>query len=201
MNNRGAERVLDYWFGVLDEHGVASAEKSRMWFEKSEKTDAWIRSEFGADVEGAMAGDYDHWLEDIRSRLALIILLDQFSRNIYRNSPQAFASDGRALAACIEGCDQKWDQLLAPIERVFFYLPMEHAEDLAMQDRSVSTYQQLHEQAEAPIVQQLAGYLDYAEKHRVVIRRFGRFPHRNEILGRDNTEEETSFLGQPGSRF
>ncbi|WP_461521453.1 DUF924 family protein, partial [Porticoccus sp.] len=130
-----------------------------------------------------------------------IIVLDQFSRNIYRYFPTAYSSDRLALNWSLSGIDAGLDKQLRPIQRVFFYLPLEHAEDLAIQQRSVSLFQQLL--AQVPIGQKeiFAGFLDYAERHAAVIKQFGRFPHRNKILGRESTPEEIVYLEQPGSGF
>jgi len=131
----------------------------------------------------------------------LILLTDQFPRNMYRDSPQAFAYDAKALAWCLEGLKQQFDRHLRPIERVFFYLPLEHAESLEHQERSVEKFRELLDEADERRKNVFAEYLDLAVRHRNIIARFGRFPHRNRILGRESTGEELAFLKEPGSSF
>lgn len=184
--------VLDFWFGAS-----GSAEHGRpreWWFRKSDATDTGIRQRFGADVEDALAGRRDDWAKGARETLALILLLDQFTRNIFRDTPRAFAGDQRALALARGLVQSGADRTLASLERWFVYLPFEHAESLAMQQESLRLFGQLAADGQADA-------LDWAQKHHDVIARFGRFPHRNAILGRPSTPEETTFLGQPGSRF
>jgi uncharacterized protein (DUF924 family) len=141
------------------------------------------------------------WLQFPESRLAAIITLDQLSRNIYRGMPTAFASDQLALSWSLSGIDAGMDKQLRPIERVFFYMPMEHAENLGVQRQSVWHFQQLIKIVPDSDKEIFAGFLDFAEKHAAVIERFGRFPHRNVILGRESTPDELDYLSQPGSGF
>jgi uncharacterized protein (DUF924 family) len=187
------ETVLDFWFGAADE---VRAE----WFRKSTAFDTEIAQRFGVHVEAALRGEWDPVPAEPHARLATIVLLDQFTRNIFRGTPRAFAGDARALALARALVDSAQDQQLSPLRRWFACMPFEHAEDLAAQDTSVRLFSAL---AKEPGVhaQALAGALDYAERHRAVIQRFGRFPHRNSILGRPSTAEELSFLQQPGSSF
>jgi uncharacterized protein (DUF924 family) len=189
-----AQAVLDFWFGAegSPEHGQVRAE----WFRKDAAFDAQIAQRFGALVHSALAGGLRHWGAHPASRLAHIVLLDQFTRNMYRDTAQAFAGDALALAAARAMVDEALDTTLRPEQRVFAYLPFEHDESLAMQDESVRLFSVLA--AEAPSLQ---GMLDYAHRHRAVIERFGRFVHRNELLGRVSTAEELAFLREPGSRF
>jgi uncharacterized protein (DUF924 family) len=193
--------ILEFWFGDgLDAASVAAA-RSALWWGKSAESDEAIRRRFGDWVDRAASGELDGWLVTPRGRLALIILLDQFRRNIHRGTPAAFAADGRALQWAKEGIAGGIDDELRPIERVFFYLPLEHSEQLADQRQCVQLYKQLLDEvapAEKPL---FATYLDFAERHREIIERFGRFPHRNAILGRVSTEEELAFLEIPGSSF
>src|SRR5690606_32287203 len=139
--------------------------------------------------------------ETPQGRLALIILLDQFPRNMYRETPQAFAFDAKARALTLEGLQAGDDQALRPIERVFFYLPLEHAEDLALQHRCVELFETLAASLPEETRKSFDGFTDFARKHRVIVERFGRFPHRNAILGRESTDEEIAFLRTPGSSF
>jgi uncharacterized protein (DUF924 family) len=193
--------VLEFWFGDTRVSSYPPAERLHLWFEKSEATDRLIEGRFGCDLERAEAGALFDWERFARGRLALIVLLDQFSRNIHRGTPRAFASDDKVLALCLDGIAQKMDTQLTLIERVFFYLPMEHSEDLSIQRCSVQTYKQLIAHAPRERISSFQSFLDYAVKHCEVIERFGRFPHRNAILGRASTPEEIAFLARPGSSF
>ena len=189
------EDVLDFWFGVP---GSPDAGKPRRaWFVKKDDFDATIRTRFGATIEQALAGGLRDWdAAGPQGTLARILVLDQFTRNAYRNTPQSFAGDALALAAARALVDTGADRALAPLQRAFVYMPFEHAEDATMQARAVELFGMLA--AEHPGFDDM---LDYAHRHRVVIARFGRFPHRNDILGRTSTPEEVEFLRQPGSRF
>lgn len=186
--------VLDFWFGAKGsaEHG----QLRKCWFEKNAAFDAEIRRRFLPLVDEAAAGRLDGWAAQPESLLALIVLLDQFPRNLFRDTARAFAADGKALALAQQAVAKGLDARLLPVQRAFVYLPFEHSEDMAMQDRAVALFAELAGQGEA-----FASYLDYAERHREVIRRFGRFPHRNAILGRASTPEEAAYLAQPGAGF
>ena len=183
------EAVLDFWFGTDDQ---ARAE----WFRKDEAFDRLIADRFGALVERALAGELREWDAKPASALARILLLDQFTRNIFRGTPRAFAGDPRALAAARSLVASGGDTALPPLRRSFVYLPFEHAEDLQAQHEAVRLFSAL--EASAP---QATGMLEYALRHRDIIARFGRFPHRNAILGRESTPEEIAFLREPGSSF
>lgn len=184
-----AQAVLDFWFGSGD---TARAE----WFRKEPAFDAHIAERFGALVERALAGELRDWQQAPDAALARILLLDQFTRNIFRDSARAFAGDCLALDAARAMVAARQDLQLPPLRRAFVYLPFEHAEDLAAQDEAVRLFRALAD--EAPTLKDM---LDYAHRHRAVIARFGRFPHRNVLLGRDSTAEEALFLREPGSRF
>jgi uncharacterized protein (DUF924 family) len=185
--------VLHFWFGA-----PGSAEHGRtrpLWFTKSADTDAEIRNRFGATVEAALRGDLDGWAGGgARGALALIVVLDQFTRNVYRDSAHAFAGDARALALARQMVAAGADRGLPPLERWFAYLPFEHSEDLADQRESLRLFGELAQEG-------LAEPLVWARKHFDVVERFGRYPHRNELLGRASTAQEIEFLRQPGSRF
>lgn len=184
--------VLDFWFGAP---GTAEHGKQReLWFRKADETDAAIRARFGADVEAALAGRREQWAHGARGMLALLILLDQFTRNIFRDTPRAFAGDARALALATAMVAKGEDRELAPFERWFAYLPFEHAESIAAQREALRLFGRLAEEG-------FPDALSWANKHHDVIARFGRFPHRNAILGRISTPEELEFLKRPGSRF
>lgn len=185
--------VLDFWFGPRagPDHGKSRPE----WFRKDDAFDADLRRRFEPVHGAAHAGALDDWQAVPHSALALVIVLDQFSRNMYRGSPRAFASDAKVLGVARAAVDRGFDQALSATERSFLYLPFEHGEDLPTQNRSVELFERLRE---FPGMLQA---IDYAYRHRAVIERFGRFPHRNAILGRPSTPEEIEFLKQPGSSF
>ncbi|MCV2348821.1 DUF924 family protein [Paucibacter sp. Y2R2-4] len=188
------QSVLNYWFGAL---GSSEQDQIRsLWFVKSETTDAEIKARFEPLVEDALAGRLEDWSETALGRLARILLLDQFTRNIYRGQARSFAGDPLALQDTLHLLAQAQDLTLAPLQRWFALMPLEHAEDMAMQDRSVSEFTQL-----AALDPRLSGALDYAHKHREVIERFGRYPHRNAILGRASSDAELAYLALPGSGF
>lgn len=184
--------VLDFWFSAPDSSEYGAARE--MWFRKSDATDATIRARFGADVEAALAGERRDWANGPRDTLAVVLLLDQFTRNIFRDTARAFAGDAQALQLAREVVDRGADRLLVPVERWFVYLPFEHSESLSMQEESLRLYRKLAAEGHPDA-------LAWAQKHYDVIARFGRFPHRNQLLGRDSSAEELAFLAQPGSRF
>jgi len=171
------------------------------WFRKDYRFDEALRLRFEPVHLAAARGEYDRWMETAEGCLALLLLLDQFPRNMYRDTPQAFAFDTLARSWCRQGLLRGDDQALRPIERLFFCLPLEHAEDLADQQQMVALMHALAAQVPAADAETFAGFVHYAERHLAVIARFGRFPHRNTILGRASTPEEAVFLTQPGSSF
>jgi uncharacterized protein (DUF924 family) len=190
-----AQDVLDFWFGAPG--SAADGQQRREWFVKNADFDAEVRSRFGDIIGQAQSGGLKEWdAQGPQGVLARILVLDQFTRNAYRNTPQSFAGDALALAAARGLVERRADRELAPLQRAFVYMPFEHAEDAAMQERAVELFTALA--SGHPGFDEM---LDYAHRHRGVIARFGRFPHRNEILGRVSTPEETEFLRQPGSRF
>jgi len=195
--------VLEYWFGDLKEGEAPPDDVVARWWGKDQKTDDYIRENFGRDLEEAAKGGLAGWEETPRGTLALIIVLDQFSRNVYRDDPRAFAEDGRALEAALTGIAKGFDRRLHPVMRVFFYMPFMHSEDLSMQERSLELFRGLeNEFSSVPDVSEmLSGNRDYAERHYEIVKRFGRYPHRNRILGRVSTPDEIEFLKQPGSSF
>lgn len=198
--------LLDWWFGPRSEVGgldarAASERKHRLWFGYQASQDAEARALFADMTEQALAGGLVHWNESSGGWLARTLLLDQLPRMIHRGTPRAFSGDPMALAAAEAGIAKGLHFALAPIERVFVYLPFEHAEDLASQDRAVTLFSQLRDTCSDADIPVFDGFLDYAKRHRTVIERFGRFPHRNAILGRASTPEEHAFLQKPGSRF
>lgn len=193
--------ILNFWFADMDSQGNVPSETSMRWYKKDDRLDQYIREHFLADLEAAMRGEYNDWLDQANSRLALIILLDQFSRNLFRNDPRSFTQDEQALQIAIDGLAAKHDQQLLPVERSFFYMPFEHAEDRGMQAQSVELFKQLHAEASEQYKQSFEHSYDYALKHKVIVDRFGRFPHRNKILARQSTDEELQFLTEPNSSF
>jgi uncharacterized protein (DUF924 family) len=188
-----ANEILDFWFGKPDEADYGKPRK--FWFIKNPEFDQEVRSRFLKDYQQAAAGKLDDWKTSPQGCLALIILLDQFPRNIFRGQPQAFATDPQALAYAQHAVAQGFDKQLLPIQRQFIYLPFEHSENLADQHQCIELFSMLKDHPEC------SSCVDYAHRHHKVIERFGRFPHRNEILGRETTPEEAEFLKQPGSSF
>jgi len=185
--------VLDFWFG---EPGSSERGRAReVWFRKDAAFDDTIRARFGAVVDEAAAGGLAGWDRSDTGALALLVVCDQFPRNLFRGEARAFVLDPRALATARDLVATGRDRALAPLERVFVYLPFEHSESLDDQREAVRLFTTLRDDPQA------GGYLEWAVKHFEVVRRFGRFPHRNEALARVSTSEEIAFLAQPGSRF
>ena len=184
--------VLEFWF---DPAHAAN------WFAKDPAFDEEIRRRCAAAVEDAAHGRLDAWADTPAGRLALLILLDQFPRNLHRGDAQAWAADVKAQRIALSGLAGGFDQALPPLQRVFAYLPLEHAEDMGLQQRAVTLFEALHAQAPVAGRARCAEFLDYARRHREVIARFGRFPHRNAVLGRDSTAAEREYLAQPGAGF
>jgi uncharacterized protein (DUF924 family) len=201
-----SEAILDYWFNGLNDQTLIDLESStvKRWFSGEEATDREIRERFEEDHLQAARGEYNDWGDTPRGRLALVILLDQFPRNLYRNSPKAFVTDPMALDLCSRSMEDGFDEPLAVIERTFLYMPLMHAESVEMQEKCKQRFSLLVELAKerSPLN---VGYFTYshefAVKHAVIIERFGRFPHRNAILGRPSTPEEIEFLKGPDSSF
>ncbi|MEA5463946.1 DUF924 family protein [Leptothoe sp. PORK10 BA2] len=185
-----SQPILEFWFGS------PAGDYRQQWFRKDPTFDAQIKTRF-MDVYWAMvASPPDPWLSTAKTSLARIIVLDQFARNLFREMPQSFAADPQALTTATMAMERGYDRELLPVERLFLYMPFEHSENLAHQNRSVAYFEALAIDTPA-----LAHCLDYARLHQDVIAQFGRFPHRNETLGRQSTEAELAFLQQPGSRF
>ena len=195
------DAVLDFWFGAPGSAAEVAARQRALWFAKSAANDRIVIERFAETLVAAGKGELAGWAATPRGRLALIVVLDQFPHHIHRDHGQSFAYDAQSLALAMEMIERGEDAHLTPIERVFVYLPLEHAESIEVQDLSVALYETLANEAVAAERQLFDGFLDYARKHRDVVARFGRFPHRNELLGRPDTAEEIEFLKQPGSRF
>ena len=196
-----AKNVLDFWFGPSGTATEIVGRQRKLWFAKSAANDQAVIDQFADTLVAATAGRLDHWADTPRGRLALLIVFDQFPHHIHRDQPQAFATDPQALALSLAAIKAGDEQHLTPIERVFLYLPLEHAETNAMQDWSVALYEKLAHDAAIEERALFDDFLKYAQQHRDVVARFGRFPHRNAILGRPSTDDELAFLKQPGSRF
>jgi uncharacterized protein (DUF924 family) len=194
------QAILDYWFGPGDPLTVIR-NREALWWGKNADCDADIRRRFAALLDEIAQGGCAEWLATPAGRLAWIIVADQFSRNIYRCDPRSFALDEQALAHALEGMAAGHDLALRPLQRVFFYLPLEHSESIELQQQSVMLYEGLLNEVGEKLAQPFTGFLDYARRHLDVIQRFGRFPHRNAILGRESTAAEIEYLQQPGSGF
>ncbi|WP_050477962.1 DUF924 family protein [Herbaspirillum rhizosphaerae] len=203
------DAILAFWFGA-DGSGTdtdvatIAARQSASWWGKDAAVDRDIQSRFEADLLAAADNQRDDWADTPQGMLALILLLDQFSRNMYRDTAKAFAFDALAQQCCHLGLAQGFDQQLSLLQRVFFYLPLEHSEDLDDQEYAVQLFRALAKQGAKDDPAGKASfdnYLKYADRHHAIIERFGRFPHRNAILGRPSTAEETAFLKEPDSSF
>ncbi len=192
MTQAMQQAILDFWFGPPTSAGYGSTRAS--WFRKDSAFDTEIRDRFGAVLGTALGDGLDDWIAP-RAALARVLVLDQFARNCYRDSARAFAGDAHALAAATAAVDKGQDRELIPVERWFLYMPFVHSESADEQRRSLALFTRLRDETG------LADPLEWAEKHAAIIRRFGRYPHRNALLGRESTPEETAFLATQGSSF
>ena len=187
------DEILDFWFGRSDE-AIYGKQRS-FWFNKKPEQDQEIQAQFQNDYEQAIVGQLDYWKDSPRSCLAQSLLLDHFPRNMFRGTERAFAADPQALSAAQHAVANGFDQELLIVQRWFVYLPFEHSENLAHQHQSVELFATLSDDPDS------VATFNYAQRHLAVIERFGRFPHRNQILGRETTPAEAEFLKQPGSSF
>ena len=195
------KQVLSFWFGEnLDDPEVVE-EQHRRWFIANADTDQEIREKFTGLLEQADQGGCDDWRQELKSALALLLVFDQFPRNIFRGSARAFLFDGKARALTHECLRNGWDRQLHPLEATFIYLPLEHSEEFADQNRCVELYFSLQSRAPAGMEKMFAGFLEYGILHRDIIARFGRFPHRNDVLGRESTDEERDYMASAGHMF
>lgn len=194
------EAVLDFWFADGLQTGWPTQEMKAIWFGGGPALDARITAAFGAQVLQAVEGGFEAWEDQPLSRLALVVLLDQFTRNVFRGSPRAFEGDTRAQRLVMDALAKAWDQQLPVVCRVFLYMPLMHAENLALQNECVSRFAQLLADAPDALQTRLQNNLDFARQHQDIIARFGRFPHRNGALGRTSTADEDTFLVK-GPRF
>jgi len=191
--------IITFWFGT---NPTAPLQNKKKWFTSSPAFDQEIKTKFGTTLTQAKNGELDHWLDSPDGTLAFILLLDQFSRNIYRNTPQVFAQDDLALSSARDAIKHGMHTQLAPHQRAFIYIPFMHAEDLKSQDECILLFEELIEKTDdATLKQSFKGNLHYAHQHRDIIKKFGRYPHRNIILNRTNTPDEIEFLKQPNSSF
>ena len=196
------EQVLEFWFGKCAADGALDRAKQKMWFSDGRNYDAAIRKQFGKLHRRARRGELDaEWAATPRGRIALIVVLDQFSRHIHRGTATAFAQDPAAQRLADAGVEQGADRALVPAQRAFFYLPFEHAEDLQLQRLGARLFERLATEVAPAWRKEYTSFADYSGHHRDIIERFGRFPHRNKILGRAATPEEVEFLKEPGSSF
>lgn len=187
-----ASDVLELWFG--DRSAPPSAATKKQWFSRDEAFDSMLRERFGAALVAAREGELDAWAESADGALALVILLDQFGRNCGRDTPAMYSGDAKALALAEAAIARGFDREVRREERSFFYMPFMHSESLEAQERCVELFRALEEDGSG-------GNSKWAIAHRDIVARFGRFPHRNEILGRESTPEEIAFLKEPGSSF
>ena len=201
-----ARGVRDFWFGKLPLSAEGFSRRMLFWFgdESSplrRRRDEQIRVRFGALVERAARGELAGWADGPRRRLSLILLLDQFPRNMFRGSARAFATDAQALALTLSGMQSAADAALEVVERIFFYMPLQHAESREVQEESVAAYRRVLSEAPAELREHFVSSLRSAENHRAIIERFGRFPYRNQVLGRSSTPQERDWLREGGSSF
>ena len=195
------DAILAFWFREQALSAPQIDRRMDIWFGADEVFDHECKKEFSADVDRASEGQLNHWADEPRGRLALILLLDQFRRNIYRGTAQAFSMDKAALKLCVEGAMAKKDKGLTPIQRAFFYMPLQHAESLKVQTKSVQLFGRLSEAVSATYRETFETIAQFAELHHDIVEQFGRFPHRNRLLNRENTPEEDEYLAGDGPDF
>lgn len=195
--------ILYFWFGELNKGKICREDKKKLWWSKSHEMDHYIRNKYGKFIGLILSNHLSHWLQTPTGTLAYIIILDQFSRHIFRNSEKAFSQDAMALESCISGMKNGFDKKLHPIERIFFYMPLMHSEDPKLQNLSIEKYSALETEfiSDPDLHIILSESKGYAERHFDVIEKFSRFPHRNKALGRESTPEENEFLLQPENSF
>lgn len=194
MQSEREKNVLSYWFGRVEQTVVPSEGRARVWFAEDAGIDAEVKESFAADLDTAMLGGYRDWLKSARGQLALIIIFDQFSRHIHRGTAAAFTNDQRALDICTKGMESELDHTLSLIERVFYYFPLMHSEDMAYQEASRRAFENLVQLSlpETKVIYE--SFFKFANHHYNIVHRFARFPQRNAILGRESTEEELQYL-------
>ena len=195
------DEILTFWFEEKELSAPQIDGRMDVWFGEDPLFDQQVAHEFADDVDRASEGDLDHWAHEPRGRLALILLLDQFRRNIHRNTPEAFAKDNVALKLCIEGATGKMDKDLPPIQRVFFYMPLQHAESRKVQKKSCEIFRRLCNSVSPTYKETFETIAQFAELHADIVERYGRFPHRNKLLKRANTPEEDEYLSGDAPTF
>lgn len=197
-----AKSILDFWVGEIDDAGLASPEKRQRWFKKDPEFDMSVKRIYGSYLETAFMGAFDRWTTTTAGTTAVIILMDQFPRNIYRDLPKAFHWDKKALSLALKAIDERQHLKASVTYANFMLLPTMHSEELAVQELGVNAYKEIltHQTSDAA-KEMVQASLDYAIRHLEIIKKYGRFPHRNQILGRESTDEELAFLKEPGSSF
>jgi len=201
MENGAVRDVLDFWYSDADLDSPTLDSRMDRWFGSDASLDSEILERFGDLVQCASEGQLDAWAETPEGRLALIILLDQFRRNIFRGQPEAFEHDREALKLCVEGTMAGVHKELSAEQRIFFFMPLQHAESLQIQEKSVNIYNALAQSVSGTLRETFATCAHFAELHRDIIAEFGRFPHRNAILGRENTTDEAAYLSGSAPSF
>jgi uncharacterized protein (DUF924 family) len=192
--------LIEEWFAETLDSPAAIPDRQDWWFKANPERDEVLARKYGGLVEDCAAGQFYRWLDKPEGRLALIIALDQLPRNLFRGSPRAFAYDAYTAALSLAAVHTGQDQYLKPIQRVFLYMPLQHFEDLQAQETSVMLFERLaHDNPDWPVFAQ--EFLPFARVHRDLIARFGRFPHRNQVLGRENTDEEEHYLAGDAPSF
>ncbi|MEM7282975.1 MAG: DUF924 family protein [Pseudomonadota bacterium] len=195
------QEVVEFWFSDEELTPERAVELNRRWFQSDSRFDEQIHERFGDLPDKAQAGELDGWMDQAGSTLGLVLVLDQFPRNIYRGSPRAFSYDAKARQVLLQGLSKDFHLSLHPLQRAFLYLPFEHAEDAQLQRRSVTLFTELKHSVDEAWVKIVENSLDYAVAHLKIIEEFGRFPHRNEVLGRESTPKETQYLEEGGRTF
>lgn len=195
------EEILEYWFGTLEGPEDINREKNSLWWAGGDHVDAEVRERFGARVEQACNGELDHWQQTARGTLALVILLDQFTRNLRRGTAEAFASDGKAQGIVLAALERGADAELKVIEQSFLCMPLMHAEDRDLARRCLTQFERIAERRAELAVEDYPDFMPSAKTHADIVLRFGRYPHRNEIVGRESTAEEVEFLADGGPSF
>ncbi len=196
------QAINDYWFGEIDqETGMPVEGKFELWFGKSDEVDQFLRAHFLDDLEKAKIGEYDHWIESDEGAVALVVLLDQFSRNIFRDSERMYEADDKVLELVKKLVGQKRDLTMPTVHLIFLYMPYMHSEELSDQEACIDLFEKLYQNASKEAQKMLRENIKYAKAHRDVIKTYGRFPHRNKILGRQSTVKELVYLAQPDAGF
>jgi uncharacterized protein (DUF924 family) len=203
MEEKTVKKILNFWFGEMKNNGLPDIKKQKMWWIKDKELDNMIKKKFEKHLILAKSLEFDEIKENPKEILAVVILLDQFSRNIYRDSPRSFAQDNIALNIVLKGVEYCIDKKMKAVERAFFYMPLMHSEDIGAQEKSVKCFSGLEAEYKDSddFTHLVTQNKKYAVLHNDIIKRFGRYPHRNKILGRESTAEEREFLKGPGSSF